>query len=267
MKSKFFQRLDSDESPIGSIIIANGADWVETVCDAGVDYVCIDFMITSIDWAGAAEMIRAAGRYNVTPWIRLQAYPWGSGTPVNLSADVLRALSIGAEVVVASVNSAEEVRMMLAPGSDQHRRPYVEVKFNDASKATTDLDPNVAAQTLIMPLLESREAIENVGEIVQVDGLKGVFLGMGDLAREYGTPGNDRSPAVREMVKHVVEVASAAGVDVFTSMPPRWDIDDVTEGARWYAENGAKAVWLPYPTYVVHQYYTRAVQSVRKALS
>lgn len=269
MASKMFRRMDSGEAALGTIMLARGADWVEIMGDADMDYVCVDMMMTAIDWAEVAEMIRAAGRFDMTPWVRLPAYPWGaSGVDGGLAAGVLRALSIGAEVVTASINTREQVEAFVRPSLDHHRRAYIDAAFHDLDAAgLAALDEELKRTTIVMPLLESTEAIESLDEIIDVPNLRGVFFGMGDLSRELGYPSEDRHPEVRRQLAEWIAKSRDRGLRVFVSQMPKLDPDDVAEGAAWIIEHGAHAVWMPYPTYLVHELYMRMVPTVRNRLT
>lgn len=269
MLSKMFRRIEDGEAALGTIMLARGADWVEIVGDADMDYICIDMMMTAIDWSEAAEMIRAACRFNMTPWVRLPAYPWGDlAVDAGLAAGVLRALSIGAEVVTASLNTRAQVEGFVRPSLDHHRRAYIDAAFHDLDGAQlAALDEHLKRTTMVMPLLESMEAISSLDEILSVPNLRAIFFGMGDLSRELGYPSEDRHPEVRRQLAGWIAKARDRGLCVFVSQMPKLDSDDVGEGAAWIIEHGAHAVWMPYPTYLVHELYLRMVPTVRDKVS
>jgi 4-hydroxy-2-oxoheptanedioate aldolase len=264
-----FQRFAADEAALGTIMLARGADWVEIMGDAGMDYVCIDMMMTAIDWAEASEMVRAACRFDMTPWIRLPAYPWGGGgVDHGLAAGTLRGLSIGAEVITASVNTRAQVESLIRPSLDHHRRAYIDAAFHDLdADGLAALDVDLKESTIVMPLLESVEAIECLDDILGLDDLRGVFFGMGDLSRELGHPSEDRHPEVRAQLAEWIDKARAADKRVFVSQMPKLDSDDVAEGAAWIIEHGAHAVWMPYPTYLIHELYRAMVPTVRERVA
>ena len=60
--------------------------------------------------------------------------------------------------------------------------------------------------------IEQAEAVENIEEIVAVEGLTSLAFGPMDLSASLGHRGQPGHPAVEEAVKHVVEKARAAGV-------------------------------------------------------
>src|SRR5262245_169448 len=108
--SRMFQRMARGEKSIGSVIREHGDEWIEVLGYVGMDFACIDFMITAIDSSHAAHMVRTCNQHEMTPWMRLQAFPWGEhDLDPRLAADVLRAISIGVEVIMASVSTPRAV--------------------------------------------------------------------------------------------------------------------------------------------------------------
>src|SRR5258708_19842905 len=123
-------------------------------------------MITAIDWRETADMVRAANRYNMTSWVRLPSYPWGRKTPYIPTAEVVRALSVGVEVVTVSLDSPEEVEATLAPAGDHHRRIYIHDRVYDQylEGRTEDLKN----ETLMMPHLETHITISTSPDILSL---------------------------------------------------------------------------------------------------
>ncbi len=265
--SRMFDRLRHSELAIGTSLITQGPEWIEILGYAGLDFVCIDFMISATDWHQAAEMIRAARLYGVTPWVRLQGYPWrGSSVPdARLPADVLRALAIGAEGVTASVNTAEQVEAILRPASDWHRRAYIWQHDPDRSPLAAHIDEG-EEPPIVFPMLESLESVANLESIFRVPGIKAIFLAMGDLTREMGHPFDDRHPDVRSFVARTAALAKQNGVMVFANTMAYLKGTDTPQAAaeavNWYANAGISVVWLPSPWTVVQRYYEKVLGSV-----
>lgn len=65
------------ENRSAGVIREQGDEWVEALGYCGMDFACIDFMITSIDWSHAAHMVRTCNQHEMTPWVRLQSFSWG----------------------------------------------------------------------------------------------------------------------------------------------------------------------------------------------
>lgn len=256
MPSRMFERIANDELAVGCLTLTEGSEWVEILGHSGMDAVCFDMMITSIDWKAAADMVRAANRYNVTPWVRLPSYPWGRTTPYVPTAEVVRALSIGAECVTVSLDSPEEVEATIAPADDHHRRIYIQGKeYDDWLAGRAD----VAEHTLIIPLLESLGAVNKMEEILSIKDLRAVWLGMGDLSTLLGHPGDSTHPEMREFIKHVVDLGKKHGTMVFVNTGRRDTEEPMVDQASWLWEIGVKFVLLTYPSYIAQRFYERSL--------
>jgi 4-hydroxy-2-oxoheptanedioate aldolase len=67
------------------------------------------------------------------------------------------------------------------------------------------------AQTLVCIQLEHAEALDNIDEILEVDGVDVFFIGISDLSQSMGYPGNPQAPPVQEAIERTLEKIVAAG--------------------------------------------------------
>jgi 4-hydroxy-2-oxoheptanedioate aldolase len=82
-------------------------------------------------------------------------------------------------------------------------------------------------------MIEKREAVENLDELLAVRGVDMVQFGPGDYSMSIGVPGQFNHPRVREAEKYVIETALAAGIQ------PRAEISE-PEQAQRYLEMGVR---------------------------
>ena len=66
-------------------------------------------------------------------------------------------------------------------------------------------------ETLVCVQLEEGEAVKNVEQIMEVDGVDVFFVGPSDLSQSLGYPGRPDAPRVREAMEHVFATVRAAG--------------------------------------------------------
>jgi 2-dehydro-3-deoxyglucarate aldolase len=83
--------------------------------------------------------------------------------------------------------------------------------------------------------IESRKAVENIDEILAVDGIDAVFVGPSDLAASYGHLGKLNHPDVQQAIAHVFERAQAAG-------KPSGILATVQADAERYISMGSRVV-------------------------
>jgi 2-keto-3-deoxy-L-rhamnonate aldolase RhmA len=63
----------------------------------------------------------------------------------------------------------------------------------------------------VVVMIESREAVEAIDEIVAVEGVDGVFIGPYDMSGSYGMPGRTSDPVIRNACTTVVDACVRAG--------------------------------------------------------
>ena len=63
-------------------------------------------------------------------------------------------------------------------------------------------------------MVEEIQGVENVDEIVKVEGLQALFIGSGDLALSMGLPGQRSHPDVLDAIARVRDAAKRAGIPV-----------------------------------------------------
>lgn len=270
--SRMFERIARGEKSLGSVMREMGDEWIEIYGYVGMDFACIDFMITAIDWSDAAHMVRTCNAHEMTPWVRLQTYPWGEhDLDPRLPADVLRAISLGIEVVMASVSTPRAVAAMLEAANDgNHRRVHLKKPLFpprpglDRREDRKDLP---MYPTMIMPCIESQQGIDQLDNILAVDGLKAIFLGMGDLTRILGKPGDTQHAVIHDFFDDVMTRAKKRDVMVFTNVLPFPDpkVDDplaVAKSCRWYWDHGATGVWISAPPQIIQRFYERVIYAL-----
>lgn len=263
------EKVEKGELAVGTLVLTHGTEWTELLGYIGFDFVCIDMMVTSLDWHDVAEMVLAAKRYDMTPWVRLSAYPWGSDLDGAMPAQVLRALSLGAEVVLASVNTARQVEQMLHPLSNAHRRFYLQQGGGGRTEAQRRFDEAEPSQ-VVLPLIESPEAVANLDEILKVPGLRMVGLGMGDLTRSLGHPEDVTHPVVGRFVRDIVRKAREHGIVVSANaLAPKRGVDlskATVDGVSSLWESGVQVVCAPRPPLVLQRFYETTFAALRERL-
>jgi len=268
--SRMFDRFGRKQLATGTITLNHGLEVVEVLGYSGLDFICIDMMVTSLDWSEVAQMVLAAQRYEVTPWVRLSTYPWEEEEmDAGLPAQVLRAFGLGAECVLASVNTARQVERLHHPLANPHRRFYIRqggAGRTEAQRRIDDAEPELR----VVPIIESIGALKHIDEILDVRGLRMIYLGMGDLTKALGHPGNDRHPDVREAIGQIVGKAQSRGIVVCANALGYQDGVDLSEliadGVESLWKLGVQAVLVPRPTMIVQYFYEKTLEHVRARL-
>lgn len=203
-----------DGKPALGIFIKGGPQLVDYIAQANFDFIIPDMMFSRLDWDEMAYMTRAAHAKNMACFPRIQAFPFASDRPDGrLVVDAARALTLQVDGVCMSVKSAEEVREIVSITGDWHRGVAPQ-----SAEHVEQLEKDTRQRTLILPLIESRSSIEHVNEIIDVEGLTGIFIAWHDFTRELGYPLQIEHPEVLKVADRIVKRARKRGLVVMANM-------------------------------------------------
>ena len=243
---------------IGSNLISGGPEWMELCGHAGFDFVCVDQMVSAMGWQETAEMLRAAAAGRTSGWVRLSAYPWGGDDQrAFLRRDVLKAIAIGAEAILASVDNAEDAAALAEmPESHIRHRKYA-VRGRDAEGIVPPGLPS------IVPLVESDNAVAALDRFTAIPALEAVFMGIGDLARLKGVAADVRDPAMARVLRDAVAICAERGVTVMCSTGRSDTLDEILTSIDLLWQIGIKVIWVPNPSHIAFKLYRTVMDRVR----
>lgn len=204
---KLKQRLKAGDVVVGPFVIIPSMPLVETLGYAGMDFCIIDTEHGPITHETATDLVIAAQGSGVAPIIRVGD---------NEERLILRTLDIGAEgVQVPQINSIDDARKVI------HAAKYAPDGARGMSIFTragnyyaTEGKGHVAAQnadTTVIVHIEGKRGLDNLEEIMTVDGIDVLFLGPYDISQSLGVPGDVRNPIVEAALKEATAKARAQG--------------------------------------------------------
>jgi len=207
-RKKLKQRLKDGEAVFGIWCVIPSASVVNIIASAGFDFVIIDLEHGPASFETAEEMIRAAQSEGVAAIVRLNQ--------IN-EEQILKALDIGADgVLTAHVSSRRDAEEAVAlakyhPLGERGFSPYTRA----GSYSGGDITKHAAQQnerTIVGVLVEGKEGIENLADIVKTPNLDLVYIGAYDLSQAMGMPGEVAHPKIKEAMKDAVRIIRAAGI-------------------------------------------------------
>lgn len=178
----------------------------ELMAHAGYDSLTVDLQHGPPDLKDALAMMQAISTTETVPLVRV---PW------NDPGLIMRLLDAGSYgVICPMVNTREDAERFVGacrypPHGYRSFGPYRATLY-----AGADYAEHADEEILTMAMIETREALENVDDIMSVPGLDAVFIGPADLGQSLGEgPGMDRTePAVVEAIDAVLEAAVRNGL-------------------------------------------------------
>ena len=180
----------------------------EALAREGFSAVTLDQQHGSYDLAFSAQAIAAIRHAGAAPVVRV---------PLGEFATAARLLDLGAEGVIAPmINTVEDARHFVSatkypPAGERSWGPTRAVMLTGLDQPTYFREAN--AQTLTLAMIETRQALENVGAIAEVAGIDALFVGPYDLAiaLSNGKSQDPQSPEVEKALDSIVAAAARAG--------------------------------------------------------
>ncbi|MEA1993608.1 MAG: aldolase/citrate lyase family protein [Euryarchaeota archaeon] len=194
MKNKLKKRLENGEKTVGAWMTIPHTDISEALSTLPFDWFVFDQEHSTLDDQLSQQLMQGMRGTDVTPLVRVA---W------NDMVLIKKALDTGAYgVIIPWVNSKED-----AVNAVRACKYPPEGVRGCGPRRTTLLDPEyletVNDELLIIVQIETREAINNVEEILAVDGIDGFFLGPVDLSTSLGHMGDVQHPEVQHAIEEV----------------------------------------------------------------
>jgi 2-keto-3-deoxy-L-rhamnonate aldolase RhmA len=171
------------------------------------DFLWIDLEHTAIGIESLLGHLLAARATQVPALVRV---------PSSELSLIKRVLDIGADgIIVPQICSVDEARSVVsacryAPKGSRGWGPRRATEYGRISQEVHMANAN--EQLFVALQIENLQALENVAQIVRIDGLDSVVIGPFDLSASMGLPGQLAHPKVKAAMLKIVETAHAAGV-------------------------------------------------------
>ncbi len=201
-------RLELGELALGiGLRQARTVDIGKIMKTCGYDWLFIDMEHNSMSIDTAAQISVAAQDAGVAPIVRVPGFQHFHAS---------RALDGGAQgVVVPHVDTAEVAAEMVSNckyppvghRSVTGRLPQVNFEAHPQDEVTR----SVNNATLVVVMVETPTAVENVEAIAAVPGVDSVLVGTNDLCTEMGIPGAVGDARIQEIMERVVAACRAHG--------------------------------------------------------
>lgn len=206
MENKIKTLLKQGKQTAGAWLQMTSPFSAEIMARAGFDWLIVDMEHAPGDFLNLASQLQAMGEAGCVPFVRA---PWND--PVAIK----RILDTGVMgVLIPYVNTAEEAKNAVAACkyppegirglAGSTRAAYFGQNSMDYLKDAND-------QILVIIAVETGEAIDNLDEILAVEGLDGIFIGPMDLATSMGYFGDPSHPEVQQAIATVEKKTLKAG--------------------------------------------------------
>ncbi len=204
----FRERLRARERLLGTFIKTPSPHATEILADVGYDFVVIDAEHAPFDRVSIDLILMGARASGIAALVRV---------PDTTPAHILAALDDGAHgVLVPHVATVAIAQGIVSAARYRGGRRG----FSNSPRAgrygglKTRAHVDAAdARTVVLAMIEDREAVENIDALVAVEGLDGVFIGRGDLTVALQVESAD-APEVRAATERIAAAAAARNLPI-----------------------------------------------------
>lgn len=254
LSNKTKGKLREGKAVIGSVAVVDNLFVIEAMSRAGFDFIVIDTQHTPLGVEGLYRIINGLSASGTDTIVRVLANDTGL---------INRVLDYGADgIIIPLTNTAEEVARAVSAA----RYPPDGIRSWGARKTEKYGGPDAYAaranqEMLVLPQVETAQAVENIDEILQVKGVDGIMVGPADLAMSMGHP--PRMSGIDEADKailHVLDRCKVHGVPfgMFTGS---------IENAEIWVRRGAQIATAGADLGFVAEGAARTVRRIKEILS
>ena len=191
------KRIKKGEVVVGPFCIVPSGTMIDTLGYSGMDFCILDTEHGPLDMQTITDLILVAKGTGVDPIVRVGE---------NNERLILRALDVGAAgVQVPQINVKQDaLNVVNAAKYDPmgHRGLSIFTKAGDyflnQGENHTDSQND---ETMVIVHIEGQKGLNNLDEIMEVDGIDVLFLGPYDISQSLGIPGQVRDKKVADAMK------------------------------------------------------------------
>ncbi|WP_058912801.1 2-keto-3-deoxy-L-rhamnonate aldolase [Entomohabitans teleogrylli] len=231
LSNPFKAGLRRGETQFGLWLSSTTSYMAEIAATSGYDWLLIDGEHAPNTIQDLYHQLQAIAPYRSQPVVR----------PVEGSRSLIKqVLDIGARtLLVPMVDTAQQAREVVAAT----RYPPQGVRGVGASVAraarwgrVADYMARANEELCLLIQVESKTALENLDQILEVEGIDGVFIGPADLSASLGYPDNAGHPEVQRIIEQSIRRIRAAGKAAgFLAVDPQMARRSLEWGANFVA--------------------------------
>ena len=248
------EKLSRGELVLGTWNTLGGPLVTEVLARSGLDFVIIDFEHGPYQLDNVHSYVNACKGYSCSPIVRI---------PTLQDWMVLQVLDQGGHgVLVPHIDNAQQAQSLVAsakyyPKGSRGFTPFT--KAGGFSNLKSENYPQRANEdTLTSIIIESKEGLENIEEILAISDLDLVYFGAYDISQALGFPGQVKHGKVTRAIETAVEKVARAGKS------PGGFVAQSREDLEWQIELGMRFITYNVDTDVLFRPLNEVVNWLEK---
>jgi 2-dehydro-3-deoxyglucarate aldolase len=190
-------KLTNNQLSIGSWVTIAHPNIIEIMATAGFEWLCIDMEHTTIDLSMAQVLITTIHAKGMKALVRVSK---------NEEVIIKKVMDAGADgVIVPMVKSKEDAMQAVdyVKYPPFGKRGVGLYKAQEFGTAFEKYKKWVKEESIIIAQIEHIDAVENIDDILEVDGIDGTIVGPYDLSGSMGYPGEFERDDVKQALEKV----------------------------------------------------------------
>lgn len=263
------EKMKRDELVLSmSLRVGMGNPSIEVASKLGFDYVYFDFEHGVLEVETLAQLIRETRLAGLIALCRV---------PELDAAFVNRVLDAGVSGIVFPHVKTKQDAMRAVELTKYRTRetPFGKRGFEPAyglpkhdDESWTEYFKRVNEETLVGLMIEDKEGVDNIEEILSIEGIDFVFVGKMDMAFSYGVPFTPRAgrddPVIEKAVTKICVECMKRGIPVRFSVGVA--AEDIVENVKRWLPKGRSHLFMVNDVTLLMQGAERYVDTLKKGL-
>lgn len=222
----------------------------------GFDYVIIDYEHGHITHGDLVRMVRAAESVDLAVMVRI---------PEINERIIGQVLDLGVtSLLVSNVSNARDARKLVElthyhPEGTRGACPFTRANYYSSGLPGNVYYHKFNEDVFIIATIENMEGVRELKEIIGIDGIDALGVGMFDLSVSMGIPGQVTHPEIKKVIANAVDAARKEN-KIFTAMVMS------SEEMKTMDKNVIRLIMSGSPESVIQNYLTKTASEIRKAI-
>ena len=234
----------------GTWAMMAGSTNADAISRSGLDFVVLDLEHGALSYSDCENMVRAINYNNCDPIIRIGEFS---------NNKVLHALELGAKsILVPNVSDAEMTKNIINsayyyPLGNRGLSPYTTCHSFNHSNLKDSLKNN-NEDIFVGILIESIEGINKLDEILEVEGLDLIYLGLYDISISMGFGGDLCNKEINDLIDKFIQKIDNSKKNIFKGI-----FVNSIERAKYFRDLNFEFIAYVADCYAIREFYAEKI--------